>query len=80
MLRLHSIIYLTAGVDYLAVNQSFNFDIDDPNHVNRTCVEVTLLRDIIVQEEYYEVFLVRLNSTSTPLVTPQVVVVVMNEG
>ena len=74
------IIYPTADVDYLAVNHPFNFDINDPNHVNRTCVDITLLHDIIVQEEYYELFLVRLNSTSTPLITPQVVIVVMNEG
>lgn len=74
---MHSIVYLTADVDYLAVNIPLLFRI---NGDNRACVVMSILQDTVIQDEYFDVFLVRLNSTSTPVFMPQVVIVIMDQG
>ena len=76
-LSVHSIIYLTADVDYLAINIPLLFRI---NGGNRACVDIRILHDENFLDEYFDVFLVRLNSTGTALFAPEVVIIILDQG
>ena len=65
---------VSAGIDYLAAHEPIVFRV---NGGNRTCVNITI-HDDRVMDEAYEVFLVRLTSTDTPVFADQTVVVILD--
>jgi len=70
-------ILFVAGSDYTAVGEVRPFPI---NGDDRVCVEVSIIQDEVIQQEYYEVFLVRLTSSDAPVIVPQAVVVILDQG
>ena len=50
------------------------------NRDDRICVDVPIIQDEIIQMEYYEVFLVQLTSSDAPVIVPQAVVVILDQG
>ena len=67
----------TAGSDYIAVGEVRPFPI---NGDDRVCVEVSIIQDEIIQMEYYEVFLVQITDSDVPVIVPQAVVVILDQG
>ena len=73
----HPIPY-TAGSDYIAIEinvRPFPINGDD-----RVCVEVPIIQDEIIQMEYYEVFLIQITDSDVPVIVPQAVVVILDQG
>ena len=67
----------TAGSDYTAIGEVRPFPV---NSDDRVCVEVSIIQDEVIQQEYYEVFLVQLTSSDAPVIVPQAVVVILDQG
>ena len=73
----HPIPY-TAGSDYIAIEINVRpFPINGDDHV---CVEVPIIQDEIIQMEYYEVFLIQITDSDVPVIVPQAVVVILDQG
>ena len=70
-------IHYAAGSDYTAVGEVRPFAI---NGDDRVCVEVPIIQDEIIQMEYYEVFLVQITDSDAPVIVPQAVVVILDQG
>ena len=66
-----------AGSDYTAVGDVRPFPI---NGDDRVCVEVSIIQDEVIQQEYYEVFLVQITDSDAPVIVPQAVVVILDQG
>ena len=73
----HPIPY-TAGSDYIALEINVRpFPINGDDCV---CVEVPIIQDEIIQIEYYEVFLIQITDSDVPVIVPQAVVVILDQG
>ena len=70
-------MHYAAGSDYTAVGEVRPFPINGDNHV---CIDVPIIQDEIIQMEYYELFLVQLTSSDAPVIVPQAVVVILDQG
>ena len=73
----HHIVHYAAGSDYTAVGDVRPFPI---NGDDRVCVEVPIIQDEIIQMEYYEVFLIQITDSDVPVIVPQAVVVILDQG
>ena len=70
-------MHYAAGSDYTAVGEVRPFPVNGDNHV---CIDVPIIQDEIIQMQYYELFLVQLTSSDAPVIVPQAVVVILDQG